>query len=66
MATLSITRDEVAEIVADAKVKGRNKEAHVRLKLTQKYPGIEDAVVRRNGRVYKVLDYLADDLDSYA
>jgi hypothetical protein len=62
---LNLTRDEVALIVDDARQKKRNIRVHVREKLAERYPGIENLKIRRNGRTYRVLDYLEEDLSSY-
>ena len=66
MAGVNVSRDEVARIVTAAHNAGLDRGAHVRDELKRRYPGIENATVRRNGRVYSVLDYLTEDLESYA
>jgi len=61
----SITRDEVANLVTAARNSGQDEKVYVKTHLTQRYPGIENATIRRGGSVYSVLDYLVEDTESY-
>ena len=60
-----IRREEVGNIVRGARNAGKEEKTHLKSELTKRYPGIENATVRRNGRVYPVLDYIAEDSESY-
>lgn len=66
MGGVSVSREEVGALVREAHNTGQNKEAFVRAQLQERYPGIENLTIRRAGQVYSVLDYLAQDLESYA
>ena len=61
-----VTREEVAALVLHAYNTGQDRGAYVRSVLTQRYPGIENQTMRVNGKVYSVLDYLVEDMNSYA
>lgn len=63
--TFTLPRDEVEKHVKEAKKQNKNRHQFVREELIKEYPGIETQTIVRNGKVYKVLDYLMDDIDSY-
>lgn len=62
----TITRDEVQRLIAHARNTGQDEKVYVKTQLTARYPGIENSTIRRNGKVYLVLDYLVEDTESYA
>lgn len=49
----------------DAKQKKKAMKPHVREKLKEQYPEAENMIIRRNGRTYNLLDYIADDVENY-
>lgn len=60
-----ITRDEVSGLVTEARNTGQDEKIYVRTQLTLRYPGIENATIRRGASVFSVLDYLVGDTESY-
>lgn len=66
MAGLAVTREEIHELVTHAHNNGLDRASYVRSELTTRYPGIENVTVRVNGQVFNALDYLVQDVDSYA
>jgi len=66
MGRVEVTRDEVSAIVKDAKSKSKNREAHFRAEIIKSHPELADLTITRNGNRYNAIDYLVDDLDSYA
>jgi len=60
-----ITRDEVANIVKEARDTGRDKKVHLQAELERRYPGVSNATIRVGGIVCNALDYLVEDVESY-
>jgi hypothetical protein len=63
---LDVSRQEISNIITEARNTGQDEKVYLRAQLIARYPGIENTTIRRNGQVYSVLDYLAEDTESYA
>jgi hypothetical protein len=60
-----IHREHVKAILDDAKANGKEKKSHLRQELVRLHPGLDEQTIVRNGKVYKAIEYLIDDLGSY-
>lgn len=65
MAQPTLDRGEVYELIQEAKRGNKDRNSYVKEKLTERYPDLVTTTIVRNGHIYKALDYLELDLDSY-
>ena len=61
----SLLREEVFELVEEARAQNKHKVNHVKSKLESRYPELIGKTIRRNGKSYNAIDYLLGDIGSY-